>query len=512
MGNLYNNINISDYTKEKRKQIRLLQDEFMTFSWGGVDAFESFGAFIINQSKGGLKFYNGPSFSNEYTKPQFDNAGGKLLGVSFNKQTIDFTIGVYWISIEHYRLLIDWLNPLKVADLSFGHSPKYRYNVKLSKIGDSTRWIVGHESIEGQSKPMYYTELNLTFEVQGDPCAKGVNSYEWKEHHIYDHDPSWIVTPTNNGSWQMYNALNQLTPVNTASVLWNPHYCDIRVFAGNNVEIRVSSCDFTEVPIWLLLDEKRESVIDYFISDKTNTGEKIWQIKVVSDGFLRLQKAYRLNTTYKISITTSSNWVCKANSTPTEKILTASLCTQHDFISSDLPTPFEVTIPLQIIGDDVSNAKQKYNLSLVLEAAEIPEFGQTNWNRCETLPLFNIDLKNLTHTSTSGVNPLVLNIVYNSQNGLVYLKYGTSNEKILTLLSLNDIGERIVDSFSSWKAKLPGEFDYPGFYTENDVRLKLIIKKYYSDPDLAVEEIPAKFYEKLQAEANIICFPRTNLA
>ena len=73
----------------------------------------------------------------------------------------------------------------------------------------------------------------------------------------------------------MYNALNQLTPVNTASVLWNPHYCDIRVFAGNNVEIRVSSCDFTEVPIWLLLDEKRESVIDYFISDKTNTGEKI---------------------------------------------------------------------------------------------------------------------------------------------------------------------------------------------------------------------------------------------
>ena len=310
----------------------------------------------------------------------------------------------------------------------------------------------------------------------------------------------------------MYNALNQLTPVNTASVLWNPHYCDIRVFAGGNVEIRVSSCDFTEVPIWLLLDEKRESVIDYFISDKTNTGEKIWQIKVVSDGFLRLQKAYRLNTTYKISITTSSNWVCKANSTPTEKILTASLCTQHDFISSDLPTPFEVTIPLQIIGDDVSNAKQKYNLSLVLEAAEIPEFGQTNWNRCETLPLFNIDLKNLTHTSTSGVNPLVLNIVYNSQNGLVYLKYGTSNEKILTLLSLNDIGERIVDSFSSWKAKLPGEFDYPGFYTENDVRLKLIIKKYYSDPDLAVEEIPAKFYEKLQAEANIICFPRTNLA
>ena len=93
----YNKINTltSPKTIEMRRRIRTLQDEFMTFSWGGYDAFENFGAFIINDKKGSLKFYNGPDFSNEYSKPQFDASAGDLQGVSFNKQTISFTIGIY---------------------------------------------------------------------------------------------------------------------------------------------------------------------------------------------------------------------------------------------------------------------------------------------------------------------------------------------------------------------------------------------------------------------------------
>lgn len=166
---------ISDITQQKRRQIKSLQDEFTTFSWGGVDAFENFGAFIINEAKGSLKFYNGPGFSNEYTKPQFDNAGGNLEGVTFNKQNISFKIGVYWISIEHYRKFLNWLSPLKIDYLQFGFAPNFRYDVKLSKISDSTRWIVGRENNE----PRYYTELDLSFDIQGPPCAKGVYSYEF---------------------------------------------------------------------------------------------------------------------------------------------------------------------------------------------------------------------------------------------------------------------------------------------------------------------------------------------
>jgi hypothetical protein len=130
---------ISNITSQRRQQIKALQDEFTTFSWGGVDAFDAFGAFIINDKKGSLKFYNGPGFSNEYATPQFDNASGHLQGVSFKRQTIDFTIGVYWFSIEDYRKLLKWLDPLKVDYLQFGFSPNYRYDVKLAKRADTTR-------------------------------------------------------------------------------------------------------------------------------------------------------------------------------------------------------------------------------------------------------------------------------------------------------------------------------------------------------------------------------------
>ena len=188
-------------TIKKRSIIKDRLDSFMDFQWRGLEAFKNFGAFIINDKKGSLKFYNGPSFSNEYSKPQFDNNSGGLMGVTFNRQTISFSVGVYWIGVEDYRKLINWLHPLVIDYIIFDFEPRYRYNVKLSKIGDSTRWFIGNERVEKEIsktdengnvvkdilvtfEPRYYTELNLTFEVQGVQCAKGVNSYEW----VYDID------------------------------------------------------------------------------------------------------------------------------------------------------------------------------------------------------------------------------------------------------------------------------------------------------------------------------------
>lgn len=182
---------LTEETIRRRSIIKNRLDSFMDFQWDGLSAFENFGAFIINDKKGSLKFYNGPSFSNEYSKPQFDNNGGNLVGVTFNKQTISFSIGVYWISEADYRKLINWLSPLITSYIIFDFEPKYRYNVKLSKMGDSTRWFVGYENITKEkynsnnevetyivSEPRYYTELTLTFELQGAQCAKGVHSYE----------------------------------------------------------------------------------------------------------------------------------------------------------------------------------------------------------------------------------------------------------------------------------------------------------------------------------------------
>lgn len=179
---IYTQIQLSGTTINKRKQIRNLMDDFMDFQWRGCSAFEKFGAFILNSKKGDLKFYNGPGFSNEYSKPQFSTNGGDLVGVNFNKQTINFSIGVYWISIEDYRKMISWLSPLVTDYIIFDHEPNFRYNVKLSKVGDSTRHIIGKEMVlrNGQyvAEPRYYTELSLTFDLQGEPCAKGIHSYE----------------------------------------------------------------------------------------------------------------------------------------------------------------------------------------------------------------------------------------------------------------------------------------------------------------------------------------------
>lgn len=200
---------LSNTTTQRRSLLKSLQDDFTTFSWGGYDAFDNFGAFIINDKNGSLKFYNGPGFSNEYVKPQFDTTGGFLQGVTFNKQQIAFTIGVYWISIEDYRKLLHWLSPLKTDYLQFGFDKNYRYDAKLAKIADSTRWVIGRED----GSPRYYTELQLTFDVQGTPCAKGIHPYEFRGSLTGSQPLNWLFSGETEvvGKCFLYNT-NEFIP------------------------------------------------------------------------------------------------------------------------------------------------------------------------------------------------------------------------------------------------------------------------------------------------------------
>ena len=56
--------------------------------------------------------------------------------------------------------------------LGFGFEPDYGYMVKLSKIQDSTRWVIGKDE---NNQDLYYTELQLSFDVQGDAVARSFN-------------------------------------------------------------------------------------------------------------------------------------------------------------------------------------------------------------------------------------------------------------------------------------------------------------------------------------------------
>ena len=377
---LYNNLKLSETTIKRRQQIKNMMDEFMDFQWREQSAFENFGAFIINDKKGSLKFYNGPDFSNEYTKPQYDSNGGELVGVNFNKQSISFTIGVYWISIEHYRLLINWLDPLVTNYIIFGFDDKYRYNVKLSKRADSTRWVVGHEMIDGVKTPMYYTELALTFELQGAQCARGINSYEFKDLMFKEYD-------------------------------------------------------------------------DFFYT--------------------------------QIETQTSSG-----------KLKT-------DFVPSDMPTPIECNISLPL-----------YDLNLTPSSKNIiDEVELQAWYDNEVVTLFNVTLTNLTYSNNS-LDYKTLHLQYNSENGLLFLKYGDNYDKILTSVNTTDTGSRIVNSFKSNKFLIPGRFDFVNFYgTKEDMyedlnkfSLHLVWKRQVNS------SLSYVVYDKeINAQMVVYCYPRTNV-
>lgn len=168
-----------------------LLDNYAKFYWDD-EPMTNYHAFIINEKKGSLKFYNGPSFSNNYTKPQFESASTRFSGVTFNTQQITFTIAVYAVTIEEYRQLIYKLHPYTIANLMFGFDEKWRYIVKLAKREDSTRYIIGKNS-NGQD--LYYTELKLTFEVQGDAVAHSVTELDYtvSEELIDTQDTSKII-------------------------------------------------------------------------------------------------------------------------------------------------------------------------------------------------------------------------------------------------------------------------------------------------------------------------------
>lgn len=190
--------NLTSETKSKRTALGARLDQYCRFYWRNVDAFEQFGAFIIN--KNDLKFYNGATYTNNYTKPQFESAAGTLTGVTFSTAKITFSIGVYWFSEEEYRKLIYWLHPYEISDLAFDYDPLHIYLVKLASIGDSnTRSIVGYETTaDGKAEPRYYTELKLTFDIQGESCAYNREHYIVQKNEVIQNGQSLIFNTNLN--------------------------------------------------------------------------------------------------------------------------------------------------------------------------------------------------------------------------------------------------------------------------------------------------------------------------
>lgn len=379
----------SNLTTKPRELLKKQMDDFATFVWRGVKSFDTYGAFIIN-NKNSLKFYNGPSFTNEYSKPKFSSTGSNLTGISFSTQTISFQVGAYWLTEAEYREFINWLNPYEISYLGFDFEDKYDYLVKLSKIGDSTRYIVGRNE---NNEPCYYTELNLTFEVQGEAYARARYGYEFKINSSVDNKTKQLKINSDITDY-ITSDLNFPFVLNAS-------------FIPNEIENNVSI-----------------------------------QARLVEYG-----------------------WDKQQNQRTEDSIATFDL---FNVIFQDLE---EITKWTNNDGSFTNSEEIKKTYSLnTLDAPADANIGRPT-----------------------------LNIRYDSESGLLFLKVGESTEKILSLVnSIN--GVKIVNNFHTSKCKLPGRFTKPD-----------VVNTKYSEYVIEVTINNAEFPTDNNEAVNISAYARTNL-
>ena len=376
----------SNLTTKPRELLRKQMDDFATFVWRGVKSFDTYGAFIIN-NKNSLKFYNGPSFTNEYSKPKFSATGSNLTGISFSTQTISFQVGAYWLTEAEYREFINWLNPYEISYLGFDFEDKYDYLVKLSKIGDSTRYIVGRNE---NNEPCYYTELNLTFEVQGEACARARYGYEFKINSSVDNKTKQLTINS--------DITDYITSDLNFPFVLNASF--IPIIDSNNITSETSI---------------KADLVEY------SQGQEITRLSLFNVKFQGLEEVKK--------------WTNNLD------------------------------------GNFIEVEKDKITSTYGLDNFEIP-----------------VD---------ENIGRPTLNIRYDSESGLLFLKVGEDTEKILSLVnSINGI--KIVNNFHTSKCKLPGRFTKPSLVNYDEYVIEVAIDK---------AEFPIDDNEAV----NITAYARTNL-
>ena len=186
-----------------------------------------------------------------------------------------------------------------------------------------------------------------------------------------------------------------------------------------------------------------------------------------------------------------------------------------DYITSDLNFPFVLNASIIPIIDDTTSETSIQ--------ADLVEYSQGQ--ELTRLSLFNVkfqgleEVKKWTDNSGSFTNATeikntysletletpadenigrpTLNIRYDSESGLLFLKVGEDTEKILSLVnSINGI--KIVNNFHTSKCKLPGRFIKPGLTNYDEYAIEVAIEK---------AEFPIDDNEAV----NVTAYARTNL-
>lgn len=466
---LWNNISLTDTTIAKRAHLAAVMDKFTTFNWRGYNAFDSFGAFIINGG-GDLKFYNGPNFKNEYTQPQFETSNGSLMGVTFEKQTISFKVGVYWISEDDFRQFINWLNPYEINTLSFGFEPNFLYTVKLANRQDSPRYILGYEgrvrngsanstpsysseiTADVDSRPMYYSEMTLTFELQGTPCARAVRPYEWSPG-----------TQNSGYTWGFDSSKNCYR----SSIVNNSDY----------------------------IKSDLQTPLNAVFSFNLQTNESVITALNLT---LNLSAHYNIKSANNIEQNYSTNlFNIELTNLNIANLIAAYTANPYIWSSEDK----KVGTQIGRANAYLQNKLQKRADDRLLKSSDIYEvWGKDNQEQNDRRQLTPM-------VSPLDNTPNTLNIRYDSESGLVFLQYGSSVEKLLNLLNSSTSGDRIVNSYNVKKFYIPGMFDNPAFDI-NNFHLELTFK---ATDAAGADILMANFFNTATTDSYIESYARTNV-
>lgn len=167
-------------------------DKYAKFYWRGEDMWATYHTFITNNGSA-LKFVNGPSFSNEYSSPQYDHAMGNLTGVKFSRMQVTFPICSYGVTAAEYRSLVAAFGPYEIDYLAFDYDNKLCYLAKTIGMKDAVKTIIGQNS---SGEDLYLVENNITFEIQGEQCALAQRQYVWSIDSVSD--GIYVTVPTIN--------------------------------------------------------------------------------------------------------------------------------------------------------------------------------------------------------------------------------------------------------------------------------------------------------------------------
>lgn len=516
--NWYPGVDVSNHAWNKRQVLKRQMDEFCTFMFGGCDAWENFGAFIITDKRGDTKFYNGPSYTNKYSSPQFSSASGNLLGIDFKQQMISFKIGLYYFTIEDYQLFLDFLGAYKVDYLSFGFADKWSYLVKPSAISDSPRYVLesipsyhAQNATESEESLALYTAIRLSETVSSiQYLNEGVG--EWVNAPIIlRQDGKYYTTITydSNRRWRIDG-----TEISSAEI---ESYCYHRLSNDNIIQINSVTIDGSAAATYTT-----DSTLQLIILPGAAEGLDL----VVSYTYNRMtEKKYFYYTELTLKFEVQGPACAQYNEEyHWTKTITNNSAT-YVFNSTNLPLslldfPFTIDLPLYLTNQNptvsatLSYNGLSYNLFDIsftnLQITNIGLLGPwyltlsgsnyvingadtTGWSVEQSTSSTDIFYLYKTNTAKQPVkliwddenqrssnfyvyNPLymsynglgeqsnllpyinnsTLNLHYDSESGLLFLMLGDSTLKLLSLTTSTVSGENLINSLSAIKFQIPG--------------------------------------------------------